>query len=103
VIKRGVDLQAGKRVGDQLEKEMKIEIRTDEENHHHDVMVNGKPYSRHYDLEKAEQMRDKLITEQARPITAVAHDIRRSQRVSRPLGHEQQQEPDRAPEREIER
>ena len=79
---------------------MKIEIRTDEENHH-DVLVNGKPYSRHYDIDKAEQMRDKLIAEQARAITAAARDIRRSQRGSGHPGPEHQQEPDHTQEREM--
>jgi hypothetical protein len=42
---------------------MKIEIRTGGGNHHHDVVIDGMPYSRHYELESAEAMRDKLFAE----------------------------------------
>jgi hypothetical protein len=63
---------------------MKIEIRPGGGNHHHDVVIDGMPYSRHYDLESAEAMCTKLISEQDWPISA-ASDVQPSRHVSRHL------------------
>jgi hypothetical protein len=94
-----VDLHDGARRGDKRkEKNMKIEIRTDGEHHH--LMVNGQLYSRHDDLAKAEQMRDKLIAEQSKPIPSAVQEIQRAMHASQ---HANQQAPEQTEEREIER
>jgi hypothetical protein len=88
-----VDLQAGKRVGEQKKepKEMKIEIRADADNHH-DLIVNGKLYSRHADLEKAEQARDHLVADQAKAktLSPIEKLIRKATRSKKNRHHNQE-------------
>jgi hypothetical protein len=53
---------------------MKIETERAEKTFTMTCWINGKPYSRHYNFEAAEVMRDKLVAEQEWLIAA-AHDI----------------------------
>ena len=81
---------------------MKIEIRIDEENHH-DILVNGKLYSRHDDLAKAEQMRDKLIAEQSKPVPSAVQEIQRAMHASQHASQGHYQATERDQERGVER
>jgi hypothetical protein len=108
-----VDLQAGKQLArkdrapvtpnqsqQETNKPMKIEIIADEPNNSHYVMVNGRAYSRHNDLEKAKQVRDNLIAEQAKPLPPAVEQLQRAKRAPRHPGRPEHYQ---APEREQER